>query len=86
MNMHTYKQSQRWKRLLGKKDGGVIINFTDGKTEALKGKEIDPEYWMSGKSRTKAVSDMNMSDMKKQDWSCFPVALALTLEHSSGTY
>lgn len=66
MNMHAYKQSQNWKRLLGKKDGGVIINFTDGKTEALKGKELDPEYWMSGESGTKSVSDMNMSDMKSK--------------------
>lgn len=52
MNM----QSQHWKRLLGKKDEGHIINCIDGKTEAMKSKELDPEYWMSVESGTKASS------------------------------
>lgn len=49
-------ESQHWKRLLGEKDERDITNCTDGKTEPLKSKELDPEYWMSVESGTQAGS------------------------------
>lgn len=43
---------------MSNKEGGRyhFTHFTDGTSEALRGKDVDPDYWVSRESGTKASS------------------------------